>query len=73
MCVFLWRCGFPEQLTCYEVMLKRQCGSSEGSFVYLQCSLQSALFIQSGGGLVETCGWLVWGSECSVSSGIFEI
>lgn len=70
--VCLCALGASWPATCYKwcwgaVLFLTAC-LSEDSFVYLQSSLQSSLFIQRGGGLPETCGWLAWGSECSVSS-----
>lgn len=57
---------------CWGAVLFLTSSLSEGWFVYLQSSLRRSLFIQRGGGLVETCGWLAWGSECCVSSWMYK-
>lgn len=47
---------------------------SEDEFVYLQSTVQSSLFIQRGGGLLETCGWLAWGgTQPSISGCVIKI
>lgn len=58
---------------CWGAVLFLTASLSEDPFVYLQSSLRSSLFIQRGGGLLETCGWLAWGSECAASSWMIKI